>query len=62
MAAITDDEHGACYIQGALFFDQNLNWCRITGWGTENGIMIIFYSPLVAGELHQEGEEFLSLT
>jgi hypothetical protein len=29
-----------------LFYDEDLTWCRITGWGTECGVPIIFYSPL----------------
>jgi hypothetical protein len=43
---VTDDELGACYLQGTLFFDDKLEWCLITGWGVECGSTIVFYVPL----------------
>ncbi len=43
---MTDDELGACYLQGTLFFDDKLEWCVITGWGVECGSTIVFYVPL----------------
>ena len=43
--AIQADEAGACCLQGILFYDDELTWCRITGWGSECGIPVIFYSP-----------------
>ncbi len=42
------DEHGACALQGILFHDAELEWCRITGWGLECSIVLIFYSPVDA--------------
>jgi hypothetical protein len=43
---VTDDELGACYLQGTMFFDDELEWCLITGWGVKCGSTIVFYAPL----------------
>ncbi len=45
---ITPDETGACALQGVLFQDDELSWCRITGWGIESGTIIVFYLPVNA--------------
>ena len=54
------DEDGARQLQGILFYDKDLSWCRITGWGVENSIPIVFYSPLLAENI-VHGEEYVSL-
>ena len=58
---VTLDEAGACSLQGIMFHDDELEWCRISGWGTENGILIVFYSPILISDPGQE-EDFASLT
>jgi hypothetical protein len=30
---LSNNELGACYLHGTLFFDEDLEWCMITGWG-----------------------------
>ena len=47
---ITPNEKGACALQGMMFHDNDLSWCRITGWGIESGIIILFYSPVNAND------------
>ena len=44
------DEYGAAYLQGVLFYDAELLWCRINGWGVECGIPIVHYSPVESNE------------
>jgi hypothetical protein len=39
-------EWTAWSLQGALFHDPELEWCRVVGWGMECGIIIIHYSPI----------------
>ena len=56
------NESGASQIQGLLFHDQVLNWCRITGWGYECGIPIMFYSELQKDGHHSAEEQYVSLT
>jgi hypothetical protein len=57
---IFDNEAGACKLQGTIFRDYDLNWCRINGWGMENGVPIVFYSPVyLRDEVHDE--EYASL-
>jgi hypothetical protein len=59
---VTDSEIGACYLQGILFHDDDLDWCRISGWGVENGIILIFYSPLsMTNDDPTQNEEYVSL-
>jgi hypothetical protein len=41
---ITDDEIGARQLQGLLFYDEGLHWCRVNGWGVDHGIPLIYYS------------------
>ncbi len=60
LATITNDELEARQLQGTLFYDSELEWCRINGWGVESGIPILFYSPLGSQELLQD-EEYASL-
>ncbi len=38
-----NDEWAAWYLQGILFYEDELEWCRITGWGVECGIIIVHY-------------------
>jgi hypothetical protein len=64
--AITIDEAGACSMQGIVFYDEELTWCRISGWGIESGIPIVFYLPTDADGSDAGGlqviEEYASLT
>ncbi len=45
---IEDNETGACYLHGTLFYDDELDWCRVTGWGAECGTMLVYYAPVTA--------------
>jgi hypothetical protein len=56
---ITSDETGACALQGIIFHDSVLSWCRVTGWGIESGTIIIFYLPVDAQDVVME--EFTSI-
>ena len=47
---VSVDENGAAYLQGVLFYDAELQWCRINGWGVECGIPIVHYSPVGSDE------------
>ena len=49
-----NDEWAAWYLQGILFYEDELEWCRITGWGVECGIIIVHYSAIMAQDLTQE--------
>jgi hypothetical protein len=49
-----DSEWAAWFLQGIIFFDDELQWCRITGWGVECGIIVIHYSPASAIDPIQE--------
>jgi hypothetical protein len=60
LASIPTNENGACMLQGTLFFDNDLQWCRINGWGVENGIPIVFYSVISTEGTHHE-EDYASL-
>ena len=62
MDEIPVNEHGASLIQGLVFHDQEFSWCRITGWGIECGMPIVFYSKLKADGHDAEEEQFVSLT
>jgi hypothetical protein len=53
--AITIDETGACSMQGIVFYDEDLTWCRISGWGIESGIPIVFYLPMDADGSDADG-------
>ena len=50
-------EWTAWSLQGALFHDPELEWCRVVGWGMECGIIIIHYSPI--DKVGSIGEEHL---
>jgi hypothetical protein len=54
---ITPDENGARALQGVVFYDCELEWCRITGWGVECGVVIIFYVSVDSQNLSLE-EQF----
>jgi hypothetical protein len=54
------NEIGAQMLQGILFYEHDLLWCRITGWGVENSIPMVFYSPILADDIVQD-EEYASL-
>jgi hypothetical protein len=63
---VTIDEHGARSIQGVLFYDSELDWCRINGWGVECGIPIVHYSPVgssspMEAEQHSSVDEIMAL-
>jgi hypothetical protein len=60
LASIPINENGACMLQGTLFFDNDLQWCRINGWGVENGIPIVFYSAILMEDTPHE-EDYASL-
>ncbi len=54
-----DDEWAAWYLQGIIFYDGELEWCRITGWGVECGIIIVHYSS-VMDPSHEEHHSSLT--
>ena len=33
-----------------LFYDSELDWCRINGWGVECGSTIVYYAPVMTLE------------
>ena len=49
---ISNDEDGACFLQGTLFLDEDLGWCMISGWGVECGSPIVFYLPVLEMDLN----------
>jgi hypothetical protein len=60
LAYLPMDEIGAQMLQGTLFYEHDLLWCRITGWEVENSIPMVFYSPILADDIVHE-EEYASL-
>jgi hypothetical protein len=48
---LTSDENGAHRIQGIVFYDIELGWCRVTGWGVECEIVIAFYVSMDASDI-----------
>jgi hypothetical protein len=50
MNEVSNDENGACFLQGTLFQDAELDWCMVSGWGVECGLPIVFYIPI--GEIN----------
>ena len=44
----------AWFLQGVLFYDDDLDWCRITGWGAECGIIVLHYASVSAVDQSQE--------
>ena len=56
-----DDEWAAWYLQGIIFYEDDLEWCRITGWGVECGITIVHYIPVLAQD-HVNEEHHSSLS
>ncbi len=61
-----NDEWTAWCLQGVLFYDEDLEWCRILGWGVECGILILHYAPISANgsiqcEHHASLADVLSL-
>jgi hypothetical protein len=52
---ISNDEIGASFLQGTLFFDEELEWCMVSGWGVESGSQIVFYLPLA--EINTDAQE-----
>jgi hypothetical protein len=57
---IADDEIGASKLQGLLFYDDDLQWCRVNGWGVEHGITLVYYSS-VSSENPVDDEHHMSL-
>jgi hypothetical protein len=43
------DEDQAFVLVGERFFDEEFGWCTVTGFGTEAGTLINFYTPDVTG-------------
>jgi hypothetical protein len=43
------DEDQAFALVGERFFDEEFGWCTVTGFGTEAGTLINFYTPEVTG-------------
>jgi hypothetical protein len=41
------DEWTAWYLQGIIFYDEELEWCRIIGWEVECGVIIIHYTSVM---------------
>ena len=58
---ISNDEDGACFLQGTLFLDEDLGWCMISGWGVECGLPIVFYLPVLEMDLDNVEEHHASL-
>jgi hypothetical protein len=61
-----DNEESAWDIQGLVFHDDALGWCKITGWGADHGTNIVFYTPVdsmdpVSDEQHASLAEVLSV-
>jgi len=54
---VTHDENGARALQGVVFYDCELEWCRITGWGVECGVVILLYVPVNSLDISLE-EQF----
>ncbi len=42
----TDTDEAAWDIQGIVFEDKEVGWCEVTGWAVDDGVRMIFYSPL----------------
>jgi hypothetical protein len=49
----------AAYI-GTRFYDRELGFCTITGWGFSHGVAVLFYVPEDSTD-HQKDEQFSSL-
>jgi hypothetical protein len=60
MDEFANDENGAHKIQGVVFYDIELGWCRVTGWGVECGTIIAFYVPLDASDIDLD-EQFVPM-
>jgi hypothetical protein len=56
-----DNEESAWDLQGLIFHDDELDWCRITDWGVDHGTNIVFYSP-VESTTPETDEEHASLS
>jgi hypothetical protein len=61
-----DNEESAWDIQGLVFYDDVLGWSKITGWGSDHGTNIVFYTPVdsvdpVSDEQHASLAEVLSV-
>ncbi len=38
--------NGHSTLHGTLFYDDELEWCRVTGWEVECGTTLVYYSPI----------------
>jgi hypothetical protein len=56
-----DNEEAAWDLQGLVFHDDELGWCTITGWGTDHGVNLVFYTP-VGSSNPKDDEEHASLS
>ncbi len=45
---VTNDESGADKLQGLIFYDDDLQWCRVNGWRVVHGIPLVYYSSDLA--------------
>jgi hypothetical protein len=42
-----DDCEGTAWeLQGLVFKDNTLGWCKVTGWGVDLGVNMIYYAPV----------------
>ena len=55
-----DCEGTAWELQGVVFKDNILGWCKVTGWGVDLGVNMIYYAP-VGQEFSSNHEHHVSL-
>ena len=55
-----DCEGTAWELQGVVFKDNTLGWCKVTGWGVDLGVNMIYYAP-VGQEFSSNHEHHVSL-
>jgi hypothetical protein len=60
-----DNEETAWTIQGMIFQDEDVGWCKITGWDVDYGTIFVYYMPVgdkdMAREQHTSLASLLSL-
>jgi hypothetical protein len=61
-----NNEESAWDIQGLVFYDDVLGWSKISGWGSDHGTNIVFYTPVdsmdpVSDEQHASLADVLSI-
>jgi hypothetical protein len=55
LGSARDNEESAWDLQGLIFHDEDLGWCKISDWGVDHGTNIVFYAPV--GSQDPEAEE-----